>query len=165
VSAALAAIATKSFLPLPVYLTLIPVMGGVALSSVSELTFSWKSFIFAMMSNVASSSRGIMGKKTFGKRLGKNLNASNLYAVLTLLSCVLLIPVTALIEGPLWRKHFSALVAAGEMGSYAWQTFLAAFCYYTYNEVSFLCLNEVSPVSHAIGKFLNGVIIYGEQCL
>jgi hypothetical protein len=85
ISAALSALVLKSFLPLPVYLTLIPVMVGVALTSVSELTFSWKAFNYAMLSNVASASRGIVGKRTMRARaLGKNMNAMNLYAVLTM---------------------------------------------------------------------------------
>ena len=43
VSAVLAAL-TGSILPATVYLTLLPVMSGVAIASVSELTFTWKSF-------------------------------------------------------------------------------------------------------------------------
>lgn len=152
VSAALSAVTLKSFLPLPVYLTLIPVMGGVALSSVSELDFSWKSFNYAMLSNVASASRGIVAKKTISKRLGRNMNAMNLYAVLTLFSSVLLLPVTILLEGSVFPKTVGNLFATGKGVSYFAQLFLSAIFYYTYNEVSFLCLDNVSPVTHAIGK-------------
>jgi len=78
VSAALSAVFMQSFLPLPVYATLIPVMGGVALASLTELSFNWLSFAGAMISNVASASRGIVGKMTMGKPQGKNMNAANL---------------------------------------------------------------------------------------
>lgn len=58
VSAGLSAVFLKSFLPWQVSLTLLPVMGGVALASLNELSFTWLSFISAMVSNVASASRG-----------------------------------------------------------------------------------------------------------
>ena len=89
VSAALSAIFLKSFLPLPVYLTLLPVMGGVALASLGELTFTWKAFNYAMLSNVASASRGIVGKVTMGQSIGQNMNATNLYSVLTILATII----------------------------------------------------------------------------
>ena len=152
VSAVLSAAVNKSFLPLPVYLTLIPVMAGVGLSSVSELSFSWKSFQYAMMSNIASASRGIVGKKTLGKRLGKNMTPANLFAALTILSSVMIFPATFLLERTLWKSSLQKLVVNGQIVSYTLQLWLAGLFLYTYNEVSFLCLKEVSPISHAIGK-------------
>jgi solute carrier family 35, member E1 len=46
-----------------VYLSLLPVIGGVALASLKELSFSWMAFGNAMGSNTFSALRGIMGKK------------------------------------------------------------------------------------------------------
>jgi solute carrier family 35 protein E1 len=166
ISAALSALVLKTFLPLPVYLTLIPVMVGVALTSVSELTFSWKAFNYAMLSNVASASRGIVGKRTMRARaLGKSMNAMNLYAVLTMLSTVLLFPITLLLEGPVIQSAIQRLLEAGQGPAYAAQVLAAALFYYTYNEVAFLCLDNVSPVSHAIGNTLKRVFIISSSIL
>lgn len=60
-------------------------MGGVAMASLTELSFSWLSFSAAMVSNVASASRGIVGKMTMGKPQGKNMDASNLVRTLAVL--------------------------------------------------------------------------------
>ena len=90
VSAALSAVFLKSFLPIPVYLSLLPVMGGVAMASLTELSFTWLSFSAAMISNVASAARGIVGKMNMGKPQGQNMNAANLYAVMTILSTIIL---------------------------------------------------------------------------
>jgi solute carrier family 35 protein E1 len=165
VSAILAALILKSFLPIPVYLTLIPVIGGVSLASVSELSFTWKSFNYAMMSNVASASRGIVGKKTMGKRLGKNLNAMNLYAVLTILATLVLLPITTVLEGSQWTASIQRLKDAGQLSTYLVQSVLAAFTYYTYNEVSFLCLDNVDPLSHALASTLRRVFIITSSML
>ena len=89
VSAGLSAILLKQFLPLPVVLTLIPVMGGVAIASLTELSFSWLGFTAAMVSNFASAGRGIVGKMQMGKSVGKNMDAANLYAVMTIISSAL----------------------------------------------------------------------------
>ena len=152
ISAALSAVILHQILPLSVYATLLPVMGGVALASVSELTFSWKAFNYAMMSNVASSARAIVGKKSM--RLGENMDARNTYAILTLMSSAALLPVAAMLEGSLWASTWQSLRASGQLLTYAWQTLAAALFYYTYNEVAFLCLDEVSTVSHALANTL-----------
>lgn len=70
VSALLSAVVLKDFLPIPVYLSLLPVMGGVALASMTELSFTWLGFVAAMVSNVASASRGIVGKQSMSKPQG-----------------------------------------------------------------------------------------------
>lgn len=165
ISAVLAALILKSFLPIPVYLTLIPVIGGVSLASVSELSFTWKSFNYAMMSNVASASRGIVGKKTMGKRLGKNLNAMNLYAVLTILATFIIFPFAAVVEGSQWLPSIQRLKHAGQLSTFITQGILAALTYYTYNEVSFLCLDNIDPLSHALASTLRRVFIITSSML
>ena len=43
--------------PLPVYLSLLPVIAGVAIASATELSFTWLGFLTAMSSNIAFSAR------------------------------------------------------------------------------------------------------------
>jgi solute carrier family 35 protein E1 len=159
VSALLAALVLNSFLPIPVYLTLIPVITGVSLASFSELTFSAKAFNYAMLSNIASASRGIVSKKTMNNRVGKNLNAMNLYAVLTILATVIIFPVALYKEGPIWLSTFRRLYESKQLTSYALQSLLAAISYYTYNEVSFMALDNIDALSHALASTLRRVFI------
>jgi solute carrier family 35 protein E1 len=159
VSAGLSALFLKQFLPLPVYLTLLPVMGGVALASLGELSFSWKAFNYAMLSNVASASRGIVGKKTMGAGVGENMTPSNLYGVLTALATILLLPVALILEGKALFPALKALSAAGQGRTFALQTLAAGLFYYLYNEVAFLCLDNVAPVTHALGNTIKRVVI------
>lgn len=159
VSAALSAVLLKSFLPIPVYLTLLPVMGGVALASLSELSFNWLAFGGAMVSNVASAGRGIVGKKSMGKPQGQNMNAANLYGVMTILSTLMILPITLLLEGKNIMPVVKSLVDAGRGKELAVQTLLSGLFYYLYNEVAFLTLDNVSPVTHALGNTIKRVVI------
>ena len=52
---------------LPVVLTLFPIVGGVAMASVSEASFNWWGFLSAMGSNVTFQSRNVLSKKFMGK--------------------------------------------------------------------------------------------------
>jgi solute carrier family 35 protein E1 len=170
ISAVLAALLLKSYLPLPVYLTLVPVIGGVSLASVSELSFTWKSFNYAMMSNLASASRGIVGKKTINQRVGKNLTAQNLYAIMTILATLVLLPLTALLEGPAWAPTVSRLISSGQWKRYGMTCLVASLTYYTYNEVSFMALDNINPVTHALAStlrrvfiILSSMVVFGNQ--
>lgn len=159
VSAAMSAVLLKSYLPLPVYLSLLPVMGGVALASLSELSFTWLSFLSAMVSNVSSAARGIVGKMQMGKSMGRNMDATNLYAVMTILSAIMCLPISLAIEGSKIVPTMQAMQAAGTFNTFWIQSFITAVLYYSYNEVAFLTLDNVAPVTHALGNTIKRVVI------
>ena len=58
VSAALSFVLLGSVMSPVTYLTLLPIVGGVALASLKELSFTWLGFIAAMVSNFSSALRG-----------------------------------------------------------------------------------------------------------
>lgn len=159
VSAGLSAVFLKQFLPLPVALTLIPVMGGVAIASLRELSFSWLAFGGAMISNFASAGRGIVGKMQMGKSVGKNMNAANLYAVMTIISSILCLPLALALEGANILPTLAKIKEAGLINTLYMQTLASAVFYYLYNEVAFLTLDNVAPVTHALGNTIKRVVI------
>ena len=73
VSAALSAVMLGAYYHPITYLTLLPIVGGVALASLKELSFTWLGFIAAMISNLSSALRGILAKKTMGGGVGENM--------------------------------------------------------------------------------------------
>ena len=78
-TALISAVCFREFLPMPVYLSLVPIIGGVGLASMKELTFTWVSFVSALLSAVASASKAILSKKVLdGKPLGENLTPANM---------------------------------------------------------------------------------------
>lgn len=54
-------------MPWPVYLTLLPVIGGVAMASAGEISFSILAFSAAMTSNASAASRSVLGKMYMAK--------------------------------------------------------------------------------------------------
>lgn len=133
-------------LPLPVYLTLLPIIGGVAIASMKELSFTVLALASAMLSNVSSAARGVLSKKTMsGKKIGENLDAQNLYAVLTAMSTLILLPLAYAFEGTSFLGAFNAAVKSGEFTKKSLATLIAlsGATYYAYNEVAFLALGKV----------------------
>jgi len=146
VTCGLNALLLGEVLPLPVYLTLLPIIGGVAIASMKELSFTVLALASAMLSNVSSAARGVLSKKTMsGKQIGENLDAQNLYAVLTAMSTVILIPLMLAFEGTAFIPAFKAAVAGGSFTNKSLGTLLAlgGAAYYAYNEVAFLALGKV----------------------
>ena len=89
-------------------------VGGVALASLKELSFTWLGFGAAMLSNVSSALRGILAKKTMGGGVGENMNETNLYAVMTIMAFAVLLPISLLVETPkAVGSAINAAVAAG----------------------------------------------------
>jgi solute carrier family 35, member E1 len=156
------ALLLNQILPLPVYATLLPIIGGVAIASMKELSFTWLALGSAMLSNVSSAARGVLSKKTTsGKKMGENLDAQNLYAVLTAMSTIILIPAMLAMEGTGFFKAFNSVIARGAytQKSLALLIGLSGASYYAYNEVAFLALGKVNPVTHAVGNTIKRVVI------
>jgi solute carrier family 35 protein E1 len=144
-----------------VYLTLVPIVGGVALASVTELSFTWLAFGSAMVSNVSSAMRAILAKKAMTKPQGKNMTEANLYGVLTIACFCLLLPVSLLVETPAKiATTWAAANAAGISSGYiAFNLFMSGACYYLYNETAFLALGRVNAVTHAIASTVKRIFI------
>ena len=164
VTCLLNAVLLGQVLPLPVYATLLPIIGGVAIASMKELSFTVLALASAMLSNVSSAARGVLSKKTMsGKQIGENLDAQNLYAVLTAMSTLILIPTCLALEGTSFFSAFANVVKAKgsqfTTSSLATLLALSGASYYAYNEVAFLALGKVNPVSHAVGNTIKRVVI------
>jgi len=161
-SALILAMGFKEFLPMPVYLSLVPIIGGVGLASLKELSFSWLGFTAGTISAVTSATKAILSKKVLdGKPLGENLTPQNMFAVLSILGFLFILPPSLLIEGPskVSAAYTAALAAGYSKGELLKLLSISGFLYYIYNEVAFLALSEVAPVTHAVTNTVKRVVI------
>lgn len=152
----------KRFSPL-VWLTLVPIIGGVALGSSSEINFSMLAFVMAMLSNVACAFRGVTSKEA-QEELG--LRGINLYAAIAIVSSVLLLPMALVVEGQHLATAFAA--AGPKMVELGYGATAAAFIpflltgsafYHLYNQTSYQALGDMSPLTHSVANTVKRVII------
>ncbi|GJD06363.1 Glucose-6-phosphate/phosphate translocator 2, chloroplastic [Galdieria sulphuraria] len=166
------AVILRSVFPIPVYLSLLPVVGGVIIASVTELSFTWTGFMAAMLSNFAFTSRNIFSKISMNDQTSyKHMSPANLFAVLTILSTFILLPVALILEGPKLYQGW-ILATSGKTTSMQLITGLltSGLFFYLYNEVAFYALDSVHPITHsnpitpanAIGSAIaiSGVLLY-----
>ena len=128
VSAGLSAVMLGAVYSPITYATLLPIVGGVALASLKELSFTWLGFWAAILSNVSSALRAILAKKTMNKGVGESMTEANLYAVLTILATIFLLPVSLLIETPATiMAAINGALAGGATSGYLWTARRAQF--------------------------------------
>ncbi|KAI3504436.1 hypothetical protein L1887_25905 [Cichorium endivia] len=142
--------------PLPVYLSLIPIIGGCGLSALTELNFNMTGFMGAMISNLAFVFRNIFSKK--GMK-GKSVSGMNYYACLSLLSLLILTPFAIAVEGPkMWAAGWQNAIS--EIGpNFIWWVAAQSIFYHLYNQVSYMSLDEISPLTFSIGNTMKRISV------
>jgi len=140
-------------------LSLLPIVGGVALASLTEASFNWAGFWSAMASNVTFQSRNVLSKKLMVKKEGQeSLDNINLFSIITVMSFFLLAPVTFFTEGVKMTPTF--LQSAGlNANQVLTRSLLAALCFHAYQQVSYMILAVVSPVTHSVGNCVKRVVV------
>jgi len=143
----------------PVYASLIPIVGGVGLTCMKELSFTMKALYGALASNVAFASRAVLSKATMDKPVGENMGAANLYGMLTIIAFLLSVPFAIQAEGAMFKEVWAASTAVVGAPWLIRQMILDGFYYYAYNEVAFITLNQVAPITHSVANTFKRVCI------
>lgn len=147
---------------LPVILTLLPIVGGVAAASLTEPSFNWTGFLSAMGSNLTFQSRNVLSKKLMDSKSTTNepkLDKMNIFALITIFSGLLLAPFAIAKEGlALLPSSLTAMGIADPNVVYK-SAIIAALCFHLYQQVSYLILSRVSPVTHSVGNCVKRVIV------
>ncbi|XP_078428636.1 glucose-6-phosphate/phosphate translocator 1, chloroplastic-like [Wolffia australiana] len=143
-------------LPSGVYLSLVPIIGGCALAALTELNFNMTGFMGAMISNLAFVFRNIFSKK--GMK-GKSVSGMNYYACLSMMSLLILIPFAVAVEGPqLWADGWRRAIA--DVGPhFVWWVAAQSVFYHLYNQVSYMSLDQISPLTFSIGNTMKRISV------
>ncbi len=145
-----------------VYASLIPVVGGVSYACLKELSFSWLAFWSAMGSNLAFALRAVVSKSAMTPSTGENITSTNLFGLVTIYSFIISIPIFLLGEGRSFPGLWSAAIG-GEGGKTAMEMvkaiIISGLFHYLNNEVMYLALGNVHPVTLAVGNTLKRVFI------
>ncbi|KAI3988214.1 hypothetical protein MKX01_012003 [Papaver californicum] len=146
--------------PMPVYLSLLPIIGGCGLAALTELNFNMIGFMGAMISNLAFVFRNIFSKKGMtGKSAGKSVGGMNYYACLSMLSLLILTPFAIAVEGPqVWAAGWETAIS--QIGpNFVWWVAAQSIFYHLYNQFSYMSLDEISPLTFSIGNTMKRVSV------
>ncbi|XP_031249884.1 phosphoenolpyruvate/phosphate translocator 2, chloroplastic isoform X2 [Pistacia vera] len=140
--------------------SLLPIVVGVALASFTDASFNWTGFCSAMASNVTNQSRNVLSKK-FMVRIEETLDNVNLFSVITILSFILLVPAAIFLEGIKFTPSYlqSAASQGLNIRELCLKSLLTGLCFHSYQQVSYMILQMVSPVTHSVGNCAKRVVV------
>jgi solute carrier family 35 protein E1 len=127
-----------------------------------ELNFSWLAFGAAMASNLFFALRAVMSKMALqsGKGAGTNLTPPNMFGLVTWAAFLFSIPLALLLEGKGFEKLWSsALEQVANKAHFIRAIALSGLFHYLNNEVMYLALGSVHPVTLAVGNTMKRVFI------
>lgn len=105
--------------PLPVLFSLVPIVGGVIIASLTEASFNWLGFLSAIASNITFQSRNVLSKKFMISK--GSVDNMNLFQIITIMSFFMLLPITLAMEGtPLLPSSLQAMVGRRGGGGWRW---------------------------------------------
>ncbi|CAH9104399.1 unnamed protein product [Cuscuta europaea] len=156
-SVVLSAMFLGEFPTLWVVSSLVPIVGGVALASLTEPSFNWAGFWSAMASNLTNQSRNVLSKKFMIKK-EDSLDNITLFSIITIMSFFLLAPFTLYMEGVKFTPAY--LQSAGlNVNQIYTRSLIAALCFHAYQQVSYMILQRVSPITHSVGNCVKRVVV------
>lgn len=144
-------------IPITLWLSLAPVVLGVSMASLTELSFNWLGFISAMISNISFTYRSIYSKKAM-----TDMDSTNLYAYISIIALFVCIPPAIILEGPqLIKSGFSDAIAKVGLTKFISDLFWVGMFYHLYNQLATNTLERVAPLTHAVGNVLKRVFVIG----
>lgn len=165
-----------------VYMSLLPVVFGVALACAGAKEFSWVSFWSGMGSNAFFAMRGVVSKTVMEKSVsqrariindadvdqrergylhGSQMSPANLFAAVTCVSFLLSIPLALISEGSILKMlaNQSAEKEGQDMSRTLAYILSSGAFHYLNNEVMYVTLSKVHPITLAVGNTAKRVFI------
>lgn len=144
-------------IPFSLWLSLAPVVIGVSMASLTELSFNWTGFVSAMISNGAFTYRSLYSKKAM-----TGMDSTNVYAYISIIALLFCLPPAILIEGPkLMQYGFADAIAKVGLNKFLSDLFWIGMFYHLYNQLATNTLERVAPLTHAVGNVLKRVFVIG----
>jgi len=158
-----AALLYKRIFSPAVYASLLVVVIGVGLVSCRDVNFSSFSLVAGMTSNAAFALYSISAKQLLVTR-----DPQTTYALLTMLSCLVLLPVAGVME---WSGAGTSRLAAANLApAYSGARLISllvctGLLQYLSNEIAFCTLSMIHPVTYALANTFKRSVVVGVSLL
>lgn len=164
--------------------SLFPIVAGVALASANDVSFNWPGFLSALGSNLAMQSRNVLSKRLMdaasadaessSPRRGwqsralsdeehdalATLDNVNMFAAMSILAFLILIPPTLALEGmPLLTAATASATTGMSMARLMRLQAISGVCRCMDVLASYMILKRVSPVTHSIGNCVKRAVV------
>jgi solute carrier family 35, member E1 len=139
-----------------ILLGLIPLVAGVILPYWTTHKLDVYAIVAATIVVVCSSIRVVLIHKILKEKvLGKSLDAKNLFAVLSIMTSLILIPITLQLDGLGMLDAMREKASTGSM-SHVTATLLclSGYLYYLFNETAFALMERMTPTTHAVTNLM-----------
>ena len=148
-----------------VYAALLPIIAGVGLASLKELSFTWTALIAASLANQAAAFKNVVSKGVMNKPWAKGLGPQNTYSVVNILALLATIPLVLAFDAKDFVPVYNQVMKMGTANDVLKYSLGSGLAFYLYNEASFLALERLSPVTHSVANTLKRVVIIVASCI
>jgi solute carrier family 35 protein E1 len=140
------------------WLALIPVIGGVCLASLGELSFAWAALAAALVANATAAVKGnenkkLMSSEGISDRLG---SVGNQFAITTINMFLMLIPVVLVTEGSRLPAFFALCKTSPVLFN---NLLFAGLWFYLYNELATIVVKKTGAVTQSVLNTAKRVIV------
>lgn len=140
------------------WLCLIPVIGGVILTSLGELNFSWSALVAAAFACLFSAIKGNENKKLMStpgisERLG---SVGNQFAITMINALLFCLPVMVLTEG---HKFGAFLNLCQTTPALFYNVIFSGLWFYLYNELATMTIKKTGAIAQSVANTAKRVIV------